>query len=782
MKNPDQLTLAPSEQTDFKKVTKQEKIARLISRYIETRVIGKNKSAGEDEEKEIKEYYASMDPKEKADTLYSKLMAYMLDKQVEAENKKEAKIKGEKFEQEESDPYLISEIKTLYEDKDVKKLIPDSYGEARVDEHKLRSSELAMLWQNISKEINEMEEKYKKLEQDLHLKRISGHGQISSAESRMARLAEKITAGENRKNEIESLKGLDKLAENTDVAANIQYEKLKQYKKQLDEGFVWLPSRKKIHRETVSAILNHRWPVLIGEAGTGKSDQADAAAIELTGNPPTEIECESITGEKQLIKDVAIDPKTGGSYEEYSPLMRAYTGYDNSAEKEPAVKTGRIARFDESGRLGSKAYAIIKKVRQKKQGDDFYGRKVLSGAGAIWTTNPPGQRYPGRYAPDPALRRELAEIKVLYPEMSKENPELYEFMLTALFDENNQVRAAKNELAPAYERKEIPEDTRNVLDDGNVIVAKDEIIEDITDKKHGALWRFAGAIKALQESFVYGNSETEKYPDTLLRFKEDDDGNIEIINEGGELLTLSTSTVTLGEISSWMSGFNERRQKQDPDFRVDTFTEWLNFKIKTYLKQADKADKAKIEAIFKHFHFLEDSLPDVKQAKPLTPKEIGYLSPRVPRPVHIEKPVRAGEKQDEAEQDQGKEAEEHKTDMVVLENGKRVLMKINDFTSALGGKELLKVALGRKFIVNNEKFSFAGVVEDEKSEHNGKPIGRLASEEELHRVFSEEELDFGIMEELKEKIGATGIDDLREDLMETWKQEGCEAGSGEFVF
>lgn len=42
-----------------------------------------------------------------------------------------------------------------------------------------------------------------------------------------------------------------------------------------------------------------------------------------------------------------------------------------------------------------------------------------------------------------------------------------------------------------------------------------------------------------------------------------------------------------------------------------------------------------------------------------------------------------------------------------------------------------------------------------------------------------------VMEELenfKSVVGETGVDDLREDLMETWKQEGCEASAGNFNF
>ena len=180
----------------------------------------------------------------------------------------------------------------------------------------------------------------------------------------------------------------------------------------------------------MSALLNHRWPVLIGEAGSGKSEQADAAALELTGYAPTKLACESTTGEIQLIGYDEIDPKTGGSYKKYGKLMQAFTGFENSGEKTPAFKTGRIARFDESGRLGPKAYAIIKEARQLKPGDDFNGKPVLPGAAAIWTSNPVGPRYPDRHAPDPAMRRELAEIPVPYPDMSPKGPELYDLRLS----------------------------------------------------------------------------------------------------------------------------------------------------------------------------------------------------------------------------------------------------------------------------------------------------------------------------------------------------------------
>ncbi|MBI2633298.1 MAG: hypothetical protein HYW78_02810 [Parcubacteria group bacterium] len=662
--------------------TEQQKRANLITRYIETRVIGENTSLGKEDEKQISEFYNNFSPREKADILYSKVMAYTFDKQAEHARKIETEQKGGNFEVEPTDPYLISEIKILLSDQEVKKIFSQTYSEARIDAKKNRLSELGSLWKSLTDEIQEKEKIYKEIERNIHIHKITGQGKISSAQSRMAMLAEHITSLEKRKEAIEQLDGFPKISENTDAVAQFQYETFKEYKKQLDKGFVWLPSRKKIHQGTVSAILNHRWPVLIGEAGSGKSEQADAAALELTGYLPTKVPCESVTGEVQLIKDNAIDPETGGSYEKYGPLLQAFTGYDDSRQTVPSVSNGRIVRFDESGRLGPKAYPIIKEARQQKAGDFFYGRKVLPGAGAIWTTNPVGLRYPDRHAPDPAMRRELAEIKVDYPDMSIESPELYDFAVSALFDENNHIAVAKEELAPAYEKKDIPEDKREILNDGSIVIAEDEIVENMADARHGALWRFCSAIKSLQESFVYGNSDVEKYPDTLLRCKDDIDSNGKeityITTDGsGTPLTLSTSTVTLGELSSWMKGFNERRQKQDKEFRVDTLTEWLNFEVKTYLKQADKADKARIEAIFRYFGFLDaTTIPNVKRAKPLTPKDIGYLSPRVPRPVYIEKPkIEIADEKEKKETKEKKEVKEYVEKQVVDSSGNTLLVQ-----------------------------------------------------------------------------------------------------------
>jgi len=225
-----------------------------------------------------------------------------------------------------------------------------------------------------------------------------------------------------------------------------------------------------------------------------------------------------------------------------------------------------------------------------------------------------------------------------------------------------------------------------------------------------------------------------------------------------------------------MTGFNERRQKQDAEFHIDTLTEWLNFKINTYLKQADKADKEKIRAIFKYFHFLEGAVPEVRNVKPLTPKEIGYLSPRVPRPVYLEKPP-AGDAEPIEKTKTPKEIKNYeKAKQVMLEDGSGVLIQTREFTLENGIFDIkkgelvpLSVKIGKKIRIKNKDFSFAGVIEDEKSKYNGEPIGKLASGEELYRVFSAEDLDSGIFSYEAEElmISVDGIKDEVEIFCQT---------------
>jgi len=798
--------------------TGEEKRAELILRYINEHIIKNNKDIldkNSDEIKEIEDYYAPMSAMEKANALYSSVMAYMTDrrmiKQKELKEKEQEKEVGE----ERPDEFLLSEIFVLSKDKDVRKLLPETYGKARIDKIKYRDrgnqefwddmweeirkgntdislenlepGQIVFLWKEVKQQINEKEEEYKNVAKAYFLKQLDKASKIKGARTKLSVLAKNLNYLMKFKSRIEELQGFPKTKENTDMAAIFKFENLKEYKKQLDkDNFVWLPSRKNILTTIEEALMNGHIPFLIGESGTGKSHEAVVAGEEVTGHPPTQIACSRKTGKADLIEEQAISDE-GESYYEYKPLMEAFTGYTNSLEKEPKYKEGRIVRLDEAGLLSEEAFAIIKEACQVRPGSIFHGREVLPGAGIIFTSNPVGARYPNRVEFDPAMQREVSEIIVDYPDMTLERnekgkdkkfgPELFEFALATLFDENKHINVAEEEIIPAYEKNEIPEDEREILSDGSVVVAKDEIIEDMADKRHGALWRFCAAVKAVQDSFVYGNSSTEKYPDTLLRFVEigDGDDDIEIKTDGsGSPLTLSKSTITLGDFTKWMQGFNARREKMEEEYWVETLTEWLNLKIESYIKQTkDLNDKRKIRAIFKYFHFLEDNIEDVKEAKPLTPKRIGYLSPLVPRSLYVKKPKKVEKK--EAKQEEIK-IETYETKEVMLENGDKIFIKAIpfefEFKSSDDSENITDIVdLDQKFIFEKEIYFFAGVAEGNNSDYDGMLVAKIETED-LYKIFSSEEVDFGILQYQKELFNKNE-ESIEKQVLEYNEWYGC---------
>jgi len=644
---------------------KRERREKIVSVFIENRVIALPPDF--DYDPDVLEGFVGMSVGEKVNLLYEKIMArhrFLLEA-----SKAEVK-EGEEFfagELPEVDPYLLSEIKALWSDEAVKRTFVEKYYEAVKDDKTFKISELGINWQELGAEISENESKYANLNRQIFLGQISRPDQLSASKSKLRVMANKLISIRERQSEIVSLDGLPEVSENTDIAAEIQYQELCEYRAQAKEGFVWLPSRRKIHQETVAALQNGRWPVLIGEAGTGKSEQAVAAARELTGESPTKLACSERTNDNDMIGKTAMDAN-GQSYIEYGPVMQAFTGCEDSRQPLPS-HSGRIVRFDESGRLGTSGYATVKELRQLKTGDTFHGKKVLHGASSIWTTNPTGPRYPDRADPDPAMRRELSYINVDYPAMSEENPELYEFMIATLMDENNHIVAFSNEVAPGWQRLEVGDE---VLPDGREVVAKQEINPDRKSKEHGYLYRLSYAIKAVQDAFITGNTDENK--DGLLRYSVDSDGKTTVVENGGQTIELSTSTITLGEIASWMKGFNSRSEKANPDFQAHTLAEWLRYKINLYIQQSDSEDRDKIRAIFEHYHLFDPvDQSKVANSKPMTPKEIGYLSPRVPRPLEIRQPVASIDEQEtEVEKPAGLNLESYSDSEVLSEDGTRV--------------------------------------------------------------------------------------------------------------
>lgn len=734
-----------------------KKRASAVVRYVE-RVLGRQTEKPDPAMiADIKEYYASIPVRDRANILYEKLMAYETDRRAAVNSipKKDRaaalfdKVPGKAGERKAgpvedlaesfTNSNLLADIKFLIEDEQTRAVFSETFADARFDARSYRMSDLGKTWKHLNEEISRLENEFHQVEQALFLETIEGSSNVSAAKSKAARLVRRLL---DRKQQRENLMTLElekvsKTAENTDVAAAFQFDTLKKYREQLKAGFVWLPSRRQIHADLVASLQNGRWPCLIGETGTGKSDQADAAALELTGSLPTEIQCTPTTGEKDIISDSEPDPEDGKKLRVvYKPLMQAFTGFDGPWQKVPSHSRGRIARFDEFGRLGARAYSAIKLAGQKKRGDVFNGHPVLPGAGVILTTNPPGIRYRDRTVPDTAMRREFAEIYVDYPDQSAENPEQYEFMLAALLDRNDHISVPEKELAPAYVRRDFADDKRETLPDGRVVVGEDVLIENGADREHGTLWRLANAVKAVQNSFIYGNMLPDEIPDNAPRF-DDADGEIRLGSTTGEILTLSSTTITLGEVESWMKGYRDRSEKENKAFQVKTFSDWIKLKIGIYLKQVDQADRAKATAIFAHYGLLEKA-PDLTDAKPITPKRIGYLSPRVPRPLHVEMPVVEAVEEPPTPEAEARPPELYTTVEVSLSNGETVRILKGNHSLRTRLSPALAVNGKTRFRVNDQDYSFAGALEE-----GGKPVGSLLGEPALHDVFTPEQVEVG---------------------------------------
>ena len=98
---------------DKKKQTpEEERRAAAVMRYIEKRILAGREELDPDELEEIKEYYAKMSPRENADTMYSKIQAIAMDRNIHnAENQENGS--DEPFE---PDQYLLNEIAVLLDD------------------------------------------------------------------------------------------------------------------------------------------------------------------------------------------------------------------------------------------------------------------------------------------------------------------------------------------------------------------------------------------------------------------------------------------------------------------------------------------------------------------------------------------------------------------------------------------------------------------------------------------------------------------------------------------
>lgn len=731
--------------------TDQKKHVALITRYIK-KVIGENQSAGPDEEETISKEYVKKSPQEKASELYRKMIVYRLDLQEKAKKQDENS---------KPNPRLISRIKLLFNDPEVQALLPQTYGKARVDAKIFNAS--VKTWRRSIQELKNKRKEREQLEKDLYQEKIHSVSDRDEAKSAIVPLSLDIEDLEEDLEKMENLEGLPYTQENIDKAVMFASKRMQQYEKEFKKGFVWLPSRVEILDKTLEAISlsgnlrqTNQGVFFLSEPGTGKTELLRAASYRLTGDQPVTISCGPRTNEQQLLGRERIFPGAEkieeATYQNIQEAVAgAWTGYDYSYQQELVRKYALVVEFDEMVKLfgNDNAFALLKRLFSLMDGDKMPGtdKKVLPRRFHFASGNL-GARYGVTEIPKP-IERHYRVIPVDFFEMSTKNPELYQFMLSALM-EDGVIMGRKQELLPAYKERDLQEEKKIKLPNNEVIIGWKELINDPTSTEHGFLYRLAYAIKACQNSYMArggANAYIDYTKRELLRYTDNADGTVSI-SETGNLITLETC-IAPNLISGWITSYKTSKEKSK---KTGVLTEWIQRQLKEIIEQRNE-DRDKITTIFNHFHLFDPPSHFTGEEEIILPKEIGEAVLFLPRPVYAELPQT--ESTIPTEENTSKELKEYETTQVRLESGKRILLKKRDFQSSeikifetedgRTIKENNLIPIGTTFRIKTEDFILAGVVEDPNHPDHGKPIGKPASEEPLYRIFTPQELDRGIL-------------------------------------
>ncbi len=824
-------------------------------------IVAGNLSRAEKYLKRAEKRYAELSPAEKASKLYT-ILVTRANRQADRAKEIETKTQGQmptdlqeriaqlkhKRELEEGDKATVVElmnikgqvqgelttptinysylgkVKALWDDEEARNLFLKKYSQARVDTQTFKESVVGKKWQDINQQIAEAEKDYQELTQKIFLGKISDREELNDTKEEVTFLAKDLVRLRQSQNRIVTLENLPKSKEYTDLASMIQFERMKNHRDELADGFVWTDSRLEIDKKAKETVLdNDMWPCFIGEPGTGKTRQGVAMVRKLTGRSETVgIDCSDKTNRTDLLFSPEI--RAGSSTRDLAGFGRGFTGYDSLDQEAPSrnyaipVELAEIFKANGNSLFFTKLKAIASKHPGERL-DELVPLPVLEGSFAYATTNPPGMRHQND-PPNPALWREFTPIAVDYFPMTIENPEVFEFMKVALMTEKcDMPGVSKDEVLPYYEPKEIHNkknryaqwlefknefdkdykeargannqeaikrlkqeiyrkyDELGVLPNGETIVRTKNLVQDPTDKRHGILYRLSFAVRAIQDSYIAALGENE-YLDSnnrqLLHIDKEQEGG-KVVDNGGVEILINNKTITAETLIKWMEGYRNRKMKDDEETAgIKNLSQWIQYKLNQFLDDAGPGDRVKIKAIFDHFH-LFDEVSDIQNEEPLTPLEIGYLSPRVPRWEETEKISPEDLKTDGENTEMGEggtetQPEDLETELVVLENGEFVNVKKYQFEFQQGDKTI-QVQQNSQFELDGKTYVFVGQVKQEDSEYHGQLVVKIQGSQECQTMAREEiekgEFETVSIEQAQEILGKENVIGP-EDVKKTW--------------
>jgi hypothetical protein len=483
------------------------------------------------------------------------------------------------------------------------------------------------------REINGNYETYKTWKRELHDTRINYHTLLSQMfkragqESKPFHLAKRATLEASMADLEAKLDALKQ--QKPELASLIEYDILTEYARQLrDEGFVWTPSRLKLLDDMLKASLTNRpVVVLMGETGTGKTAMVRAASQRLSSREPER----TVGGNQEKFARLLASPaiSDGKTYYAYGPILRAMTGKSSSIDANPA-KEGHSFFDDEfNTRPTSVQREIQKFLSEARVGRTVsipgtpMNETVMPGFIVFLAGNPPSERY-DREETGIETKREFAGnvLNVEYLEQTPDNPELFQVLEATLMDQptGRFTAVSAKEVAPSWQK-----------DAATGTYALEE------DPRAGAfLYRFANAWSQLYKAFSHQDTVlTRKHPgDTTGKWH------------------LPSFILDPGVVISWLDQY-----KASPRARKEHLAEFMKDRLAKYLSQFPDEEQKTVEAYLAHFGIALSEptgraneirrLKKIYQSetvKPelevLTPKQIGFLNPNVPRPREQAAPLK----------------------------------------------------------------------------------------------------------------------------------------------